>query len=67
MSTAWVNFARTVSPNQDDLPDWPACAAETRATIYFNVSREARYDPEGQGHPEALTLFRQMSTAFGLS
>ena len=49
MSTAWVNFARTGNPNHDDLPHWPSYAAETRATMYFDVPCEVRYDPEGQG------------------
>jgi para-nitrobenzyl esterase len=49
MSTAWVNFARTGNPNHDALPHWPAYAAETRATMYFDVPCEVRYDPEGQG------------------
>ena len=49
MSTAWVNFARTGNPNHDNLPHWPAYAAETRATMYFDVPCEVRYDPEGQG------------------
>lgn len=49
MSTAWVNFARTGNPNHDTLPHWPAYAAESRATMYFDVQCEVRYDPEGQG------------------
>jgi para-nitrobenzyl esterase len=49
MSTAWVNFARTGNPDHDSLPHWPAYAAETRATMYFDVPCEVRYDPEGQG------------------
>jgi para-nitrobenzyl esterase len=49
MSTAWVNFARTGNPSHDNLPHWPAYAAETRATMYFDVPCEVRYDPEGQG------------------
>lgn len=49
MSTAWVNFARTGNPNHVNLPHWPAYAAETRATMYFDVPCEVRYDPEGRG------------------
>ncbi len=49
MSTAWVNFARTGNPNHDDLPDWPAYKAESRATMYFDVPCEVRYNTEGQG------------------
>jgi para-nitrobenzyl esterase len=49
MSSAWVSFARTGNPNHDQLPHWPAYAAETRATMIFDAPCAVRYDPEGQG------------------
>jgi para-nitrobenzyl esterase len=49
ISTAWVNFARTGSPNHDGLPHWPTYTAEHRATMYFNTPCEVRNDPEGEG------------------
>jgi para-nitrobenzyl esterase len=49
MSSAWVSFARTGNPNHDQLPHWPAYAAETRATMIFDAPCAIRYDPEGQG------------------
>jgi para-nitrobenzyl esterase len=49
ISTAWVNFARTGNPNHNGLPLWPAYAADTRATMYFDTPCEVRNDPEGKG------------------
>lgn len=49
MSTAWVNFARTGNPNHGGLPHWPAYAADTHATMYFDAPCEVRQDPEGKG------------------
>jgi para-nitrobenzyl esterase len=49
MSTAWINFARTGNPNHDDLPNWPAYTAESRATMIFDAPCKVRFDPEGKG------------------
>jgi para-nitrobenzyl esterase len=49
MSTAWVNFARTGSPNHDGLPHWPTYNAKDRATMYFDNPCAVRSDPEREG------------------
>jgi para-nitrobenzyl esterase len=49
LSNAWVNFARTGNPNHGGLPDWPAYAAGSRATMFFDSPCVVRYDPEGKG------------------
>jgi para-nitrobenzyl esterase len=49
VSNAWVSFARTGNPNHDDLPHWPKCTSERRATMQFDRPCQVRNDPESQG------------------
>jgi para-nitrobenzyl esterase len=36
MSTAWISFAKTGSPNHKGLPNWPAYNATNTATMHFD-------------------------------
>ena len=45
MSSAWIAFARTGSPNAPGLPSWPAFDTEHRSTMIFNVMSRAIDDP----------------------
>ena len=49
ISGAWVSFARTGNPNHAGLPDWPAYAADKRATMFFDVPCSVRNGPEAEG------------------
>ncbi|MDD3242384.1 MAG: carboxylesterase family protein [Eubacteriales bacterium] len=41
---AWVNFARTGSPNHALLPQWPACKPGDEATMIFDEKCEVRHN-----------------------
>jgi para-nitrobenzyl esterase len=45
MSSAWIAFARTGSPNAPGLPSWPAFNSRERPTMLFNVVSRAIDDP----------------------
>ncbi len=45
MHRAWIAFARTGSPVSEDLPDWPAYDAQTRATMHFGPPCHLERDP----------------------
>jgi para-nitrobenzyl esterase len=45
MSTAWLAFARTGSPNAAGLAYWPAFNAQQQPTMIFNVISRAVSDP----------------------
>jgi para-nitrobenzyl esterase len=45
MSSAWVAFARSGSPNTTALPKWEPFTAEKRATMIFNTECRAVDDP----------------------
>jgi para-nitrobenzyl esterase len=49
MSAAWVSFARTGNPNHAGLPHWPACAAGSRPTMYFNQPCRVQENAEAKG------------------
>src|SRR5208337_3583783 len=36
MGEAWASFARTGNPYHSGMPHWPAYAADTRATMFFD-------------------------------
>ena len=42
VSQAWINFAKTGSPNHKGLPDWPAFTRENGATMIFDDPCEVR-------------------------
>ncbi len=45
MSSAWIAFARTGSPNAPGLASWPRYDARSRSTMIFNVVSRAVNDP----------------------
>ena len=45
MSSAWIAFARTGSPNTDELPAWPAYDPENRATMVFDIDSNVQKAP----------------------
>lgn len=45
MSRAWVTFARTGSPNNPALPEWPAYTSDKRATMIFHNTCSIQNDP----------------------
>jgi len=45
MSSTWIAFARTGSPNNDAIPNWPAYTAERRPTMIFDDSCRVENDP----------------------
>jgi para-nitrobenzyl esterase len=49
ISSAWVSFARTGNPNHSGLSHWPSYSQDTRATMVFDRTCEARDNPEGKG------------------
>jgi para-nitrobenzyl esterase len=48
MSSAWIAFARTGSPNGPGLPAWPAFDVARRPTMVFDVVSRSIDDPLGQ-------------------
>ena len=48
MSSAWIQFARTGSPNGPGLPRWPAFYPQRRPTMVFDVVSQAVDDPLGE-------------------
>ena len=46
VSEAWIRFARTGDPNHSGLPQWPAFAAATRATMVFDNTCAVADDPD---------------------
>lgn len=45
MSETWVAFARTGTPNNPTIPNWPAYAVECRPTMIFDHSCRIENDP----------------------
>ncbi len=45
MSSAWIAFARTGSPNIEELPAWPAYDPENRATMVFDIDSYVQKAP----------------------
>jgi para-nitrobenzyl esterase len=48
MSAAWIEFAKTGSPNHGGLPDWPSYSAESRRTMIFDGECTVEDDPRGE-------------------
>jgi para-nitrobenzyl esterase len=48
MSSAWIAFARSGSPNVKGLPAWPAFDLSRRATMVFNRESRVVDDPRGR-------------------
>jgi para-nitrobenzyl esterase len=48
LSSAWVAFARTGSPDCKEIPHWPSYDAATRATMVFNLKSEVVNDPNAE-------------------
>lgn len=46
VSDAWIQFARTGSPNHAGLPRWPAVSAQTLPTMIFDTRCEVKNDPD---------------------
>jgi para-nitrobenzyl esterase len=46
MSTAWINFARTGSPNANKLPNWPAYTEQNGAMMIFDNKCEVKNNPD---------------------
>lgn len=44
MSIAWVNFAKTGTPEAEGLPVWEAYTVEQGATMIFDTTSEIRYN-----------------------
>jgi para-nitrobenzyl esterase len=55
MGEAWASFARDGNPDHRGMPEWPAYAAQKRATMIFDNQCTIRNDLEGEG----LRLIRQ--------
>jgi para-nitrobenzyl esterase len=47
-ATAWVSMAKTGSPNNSRIPNWPAYDATTRATMIFDKETRVENDPRGE-------------------
>ncbi len=47
-ATTWATFAKTGSPNNDLIPDWPAYNANTRATMIFDSHTRVENDPRSE-------------------
>ena len=48
VSQAWIQFARTGSPNHSGLPRWPAVSASALPTMIFDTRCEVKDDPDAQ-------------------
>ena len=48
ISSAWVSFARSGSPNHKGLPNWPAFNNTQRATMILNNECKVVNDPNGE-------------------
>jgi len=46
VSQAWIQFARTGSPNHGGLPRWPAVSANTLPTMIFDTRCEVKDNPD---------------------
>jgi para-nitrobenzyl esterase len=44
-ATTWAQFAKTGSPNNELIPNWPAYNAQTRATMIFDSHTRVENDP----------------------
>jgi para-nitrobenzyl esterase len=60
---AYVNFARTGSPNHPAMPEWPAYTPRNRATMVFDRKSEVRVDCEG----ELLALLAKAAPPFDIT
>ena len=58
MSATWVAFARTGSPENPALPNWPAYSTEERATMAFDRECRVVNDPDGP----ARALWQRVAT-----
>ncbi len=56
MSSAWIAFARTGSPNGDYLPEWPPFTLAQRATMVFDTQSKAVIDFRGEERTLLATL-----------
>jgi para-nitrobenzyl esterase len=45
LASAWVNFAKTGSPNNTNIPNWPNFDAKRRSTMIFGVDTRVVNDP----------------------
>ena len=46
VSEAWIQFARTGSPNHRGIPDWPAFSAESCPTMIFDNQCKVQNNPD---------------------
>jgi para-nitrobenzyl esterase len=46
MTATWVAFARTGSPNNTMIPDWPAYSEPSRPTMVFDFDCRVELDPD---------------------
>jgi para-nitrobenzyl esterase len=51
ISTTWAAFARTGSPANALLPDWPVYGPDSRATMVFDSECRIVCDPDGDARP----------------
>jgi carboxylesterase type B len=56
LAETWLAFARTGSPQNVTIPEWPASEPEARPTLVFDVVPEVVADPKG----EALRVRREV-------
>ncbi|HVC01891.1 MAG TPA: carboxylesterase family protein [Steroidobacteraceae bacterium] len=45
LASAWVNFAKTGSPNSEHIPDWPRFDGTRRSTMVFAADTRVVHDP----------------------
>ena len=48
IAAAWVAFAKTGTPNNKSLPDWPAYTPDKRPTMLFNNTCRVENNPRGE-------------------
>jgi para-nitrobenzyl esterase len=48
VSQAWIQFARTGSPNHSGLPRWPAVSAQALPTMIFDTRCEVQNNPDAE-------------------